>query len=55
MKKKKIVFITETRPDYGKIRSLMSNELRNDSKFEVYIFVTGMHLQQNMAIHMKKF
>lgn len=43
--KKKIVFITGTRADYGKIKSLI-NELENDSKFEVYIFVTGMHLQQ---------
>jgi UDP-N-acetylglucosamine 2-epimerase (hydrolysing) len=42
---KKIVFITGTRADFGKIKSLI-NELENDSKFEVYIFVTGMHLQQ---------
>ena len=36
---KKIVFITGTRADYGKIKSLI-NELENDPNYEVYIFVT---------------
>ena len=42
---KKIVFITGTRADYGKIKSLI-DELEGDPKYEVYIFVTGMHLQK---------
>ena len=42
---KKIVFITGTRADYGKIKSLI-DELEYDPNYEVYIFVTGMHLQK---------
>mgnify|MGYP001493025932 FL=1 len=42
---KKIVFITGTRADYGKIKSLI-DELEGDPKYELYIFVTGMHLQK---------
>tara|TARA_B100001250_G_scaffold414386_1_gene452425 strand:+ start:1492 stop:2622 length:1131 start_codon:yes stop_codon:yes gene_type:complete len=42
---KKIVFITGTRADYGKIKSLI-DELENDPNYEVCIFVTGMHLQK---------
>lgn len=40
---KKIMFLTGTRADYGKIKSLMKkvNELE---EFELYIFVTGMHM-----------
>ena len=38
---KKIVFITGTRADYGKIKSII-NSLERKNK--VYIFVTGMHL-----------
>jgi UDP-hydrolysing UDP-N-acetyl-D-glucosamine 2-epimerase len=43
--KRKIVFITGTRADFGKLKSLI-DILENDIKFDVYIFVTGMHLQQ---------
>ncbi len=43
--KKKVVFITGTRADFGKIKSLI-DELEMDSEFDVYIFVTGMHLQE---------
>ena len=40
---KKIVFLTGTRADYGKIKSLL--KVLSDSKnFEVYIYVTGMHM-----------
>tara|TARA_B100001996_G_C18637423_1_gene584244 strand:+ start:407 stop:1534 length:1128 start_codon:yes stop_codon:yes gene_type:complete len=42
---KKIVFITGTRADFGKLESLI-NKLELESKFEVYIFITGMHLQR---------
>ena len=41
---KKIVFLTGTRADFGKIKSLISI-LDNDPEFEVFVFVTGMHLQ----------
>lgn len=43
MIKKKIVFLTGTRADFGKIKSLI--EITNrESTYEVFIFVTGMHL-----------
>lgn len=41
--KKKILFITGTRADYGKLKSLMRAIESNDS-FELYVFITGMHL-----------
>lgn len=40
---KKILFLTGTRADFGKIKSLISI-LDDDSGFEVFVFVTGMHL-----------
>lgn len=42
---KKILFLTGTRADFGKIKSLISI-LENNSNFEVFVFVTGMHLQK---------
>lgn len=42
---KKILFLTGTRADFGKIKSLIS--ILDDSQdFEVFVFVTGMHLQK---------
>ena len=41
MSKKKIVFVTGTRADYGKIKSII-NILKKD--FSIYIYVTGMHM-----------
>ena len=41
--KKRIVFITGTRADYGKIKPLIKT-LNNNSKFEVFVFVCGMHV-----------
>lgn len=42
MNKKKIVFLTATRADFGKLKSLM-NLVVNSDLFAGYIFVTGMH------------
>ncbi len=42
---KKILFLTGTRADFGKIKSLISI-LETDTNFEVFVFVTGMHLQE---------
>lgn len=42
---KKILFLTGTRADFGKIKSLISI-LESQAGFEVFVFVTGMHLQQ---------
>lgn len=40
---KKILFITGTRADYGKIKSLIK-KVEESSNFEAYIYVSGMHL-----------
>ena len=48
MKKKRILFITGTRADYGKIKTLMQL-LEKDDKFEVFIFVCGMHLSKQLG------
>lgn len=42
---KKILFLTGTRADFGKIKSLISI-LDDHQDFEVFVFVTGMHLQK---------
>ena len=39
----KIVFVTGTRADFGKLKSLMKR-LQNIPEFEIHIFVTGMHM-----------
>lgn len=41
--KKRIAFLTGTRADYGKIKSLLTI-LQKDKKYQVDILVTGMHL-----------
>jgi len=43
--KRKILFLTGTRADFGKIKSLISI-LEANPEFEVFVFVTGMHLQK---------
>lgn len=40
---KKIVFVTGTRADYGKLKSLMKAIEASDS-FDVFVFISGMHL-----------
>lgn len=40
---KRVLFITGTRADYGKIKSLMKT-MDSLPKYEVYIYVSGMHL-----------
>ena len=42
---KKILFLTGTRADFGKIKSLLQI-LEEHSDFEPFVFVTGMHLQK---------
>lgn len=41
--KKKILFLTGTRADYGKLKSLMK-KVDDNPKFDLYVFVTGMHM-----------
>ena len=42
---KKIIFITGTRADFGKLKSLIDISIKSKN-FKVYIFCTGMHLQK---------
>lgn len=42
---KKIVFVTGTRADFAKIKSLML-KVEESQDFELFIFVTGMHLSK---------
>ncbi len=43
MPKKKIVFLTGTRADFGKIKPLIQI-LQGNEAFEIHVFVTGMHM-----------
>jgi hypothetical protein len=48
MTPKKVLFITGTRADYGKMKSLMKI-LSENPMTEVYVFVCGMHLSQTFG------
>ncbi len=52
MSKKKIVFLTGTRADFGKMKSLIE-AVDSSEDFEAYIFVTGMHMlpKCGMTVH----
>lgn len=41
--RRKIVFLTGTRADFGKLKSVMLR-LQADKHFDVHVFVTGMHM-----------
>ena len=45
MEPKKIVFLTGTRADYGKIKRVMKLVDASDA-FQLYVFVTGMHMHK---------
>ena len=51
--KKKIIFLTGTRADFGKMRSIIL-ELQNSKKFDVEVFVTGMHLLRSYGLTVKE-
>ena len=40
---RKIVFITGTRADYGKLKALI-RKVEESADFEAYVYVSGMHL-----------
>lgn len=48
MQNKKILFLTGTRADYGKIKPLLK-ALEADDRFELFIYVAGMHLQRKFG------
>ena len=41
--KKKILFVTSTRADFGKLKSLIT-ATKSKNSYKVYIVVTGMHM-----------
>ncbi|EAC2141140.1 UDP-N-acetylglucosamine 2-epimerase (hydrolyzing) [Campylobacter coli] len=45
---KKIVFVSGTRADFSKIKSLMM-KVENSNEFELFIFVTGMHMSKKFG------
>lgn len=45
MKKYKIAFLTGTRADFGKLKSLMEILVKSEN-FDVHIFATGMHMDK---------
>ena len=54
--KKKILFLTSTRADFGKLKSLIKI-IKNRKEFEVYIVITGMHVLEkfgNTYLEVKK-
>ena len=51
--KKRLLFISGTRADYGKLKSLIKI-LNDDSMFEVFIFATGMHMLSDYGFTYKE-
>ena len=50
---KKIVFLTGTRADFGKLKSLI-NILNGKPEFEVHIFATGMHMDKQYGFTVRE-
>ncbi len=48
MEQKRILFLTGTRADYGKMKPFMQ-ALNRNSKFDVFVFVCGMHLSETFG------
>ena len=46
---KKILFVTGTRADFSKIKSLM-HKVQDSKEFELFIFATGMHMSKNFGL-----
>jgi UDP-N-acetylglucosamine 2-epimerase (hydrolysing) len=53
LKTKRIVFLTGTRADFGKLKSLIEIT-RNQPNFDVHIFVTGMHMLKEYGYTLKE-
>ena len=51
--RRKIVFLTGTRADFGKIKSLIKI-CRESDLFEVCIFATGMHMHHKYGYTLKE-
>lgn len=46
--KRRILFITGTRADYGKLKSILKS-VEADPDFELHIFISGMHLVEKLG------
>lgn len=54
MKKHRILFITGTRADFGKLCPLIEQVDKNSEKFEYSIFITGMHTLSRYGLTMEE-
>ncbi|MWV61736.1 UDP-N-acetylglucosamine 2-epimerase (hydrolyzing) [Helicobacter saguini] len=52
-KRKKIVFVSGTRADFSKMKSLMK-KVEDSKDFEAIIFATGMHLSKNFGLTVRE-
>lgn len=52
---KKIVFLSGTRADFGKMKSLIRTLLQEPPEFEVHIFATGMHMDPKYGFTVLEF
>jgi UDP-N-acetylglucosamine 2-epimerase (hydrolysing) len=53
--RRKIVFLSGTRADFGKIKSLIRTLLADPPHFEVHIFATGMHMDPKYGFTVREF
>ena len=53
MNRNKIVFLTGTRADFGKVKSLIEI-LQNTDLFEIHIFATGMHMNNKYGLTVRE-
>jgi UDP-N-acetylglucosamine 2-epimerase (hydrolysing) len=52
---RRVVFLSGTRADFGKIKSLISALLVPPERFEVHIFATGMHMDPRYGLTVREF
>lgn len=53
--RRKIVFLSGTRADFGKLKSLIRTLLLDPPRFEVHIFATGMHMDPKYGFTVLEF
>lgn len=53
MNRYKIVFLTGTRADFGKVKSLIEI-LLHSNLFEIHIFATGMHMDKKYGLTVRE-
>ena len=54
MSSKKILFVTGTRADFGKLKSILNQVKSYKENFELTLFVTGMHLDYEYGYTIKE-